>query len=66
MAEGPELIELAVERTRDTLPEYNYHGDVLNRYWGRLTEERADFQLAPAPIGAERVDEAHALSGPGR
>jgi GNAT superfamily N-acetyltransferase len=45
VAERPELIELAVERTRDTLPEYNNHGDVLNRYWGRLTEERPDFQF---------------------
>jgi GNAT superfamily N-acetyltransferase len=27
------------------LPEYNNHGDVLNRYWGRLTEELPDFQF---------------------
>ena len=45
VAERPELIELAWDRTRDTLPEYNNHGDVLNRYWGRLTEERPDFQF---------------------
>jgi hypothetical protein len=45
VAERPELTELAWERTRDTLPEYNNHGDVLNRYWGRLTEERPDFQF---------------------
>jgi hypothetical protein len=45
VAERPELTELGWERTRDTLPEYNNHGDVLNRYWGRLTEERPDFQF---------------------
>ncbi len=44
-AERPDLAELADELTRDVLPEYNLHGDVLNRYWGRLTEERPEFQL---------------------
>ena len=44
-AERPELLEPAWERTRDTLPEYNNHGDVLNEYWPRLTEERPDFQF---------------------
>lgn len=45
VAERPDLVEPAWERTRDTLPEYNDHGDVLNVYWGRLTEERPDFQF---------------------
>jgi GNAT superfamily N-acetyltransferase len=27
-------------------PEYNTHGDVLNRYWGRLGDEFAPFQFA--------------------
>jgi GNAT superfamily N-acetyltransferase len=44
-AERPELIERAWELTRDVLPEYNNHGDVLNRYWGRLTEELPEFQF---------------------
>jgi hypothetical protein len=43
--ERPELVEPGWERTRDTLPEYNMHGDVLNVYWGRLTEERPEFQF---------------------
>jgi hypothetical protein len=43
--ERPELLEPAWERTRDTLPEYNNHGDVLNEYWPRLTEELPDFQF---------------------
>ena len=45
VAERPELTELAWERTRDPLPEYNNYGDVLNGYWGQLTEERPDFQF---------------------
>ena len=45
VAERPELAEPAWERTRDTMPEYNNHGDVLNAYWGRLTEEQPDFQF---------------------
>jgi hypothetical protein len=43
--ERPELVGPAEERTRDTLPEYNTHGDVLNVYWDRLTEERPEFQF---------------------
>jgi hypothetical protein len=30
---------------QDVLPEYNNHGDVLNVYWPRLTDERPDFQF---------------------
>lgn len=44
-SERPELLEPAWERTRDLLPEYNNHGDVLNEFWSRLTEERPDFQF---------------------
>jgi hypothetical protein len=43
--ERPELVEPSWELTKDVLPEYNSHGDVLNRYWGRLTEELPDFQF---------------------
>ena len=45
VAERPDLAEPAWELTRDVLPEYNNHGDVLNRYWGRLTEELPEFQF---------------------
>jgi hypothetical protein len=45
VAERPDLAEPAWELTRDVFPEYNNHGDVLNRYWGRLTEELPDFQF---------------------
>src|SRR5918911_446410 len=45
VAERPELAEPASELTKDALREYNKHGDVLNRYWGRLVEERPEFQF---------------------
>ena len=45
VAERPDLAEPSWEQTRDVLPEYNNHGDVLNRYWGRLTDERPEFQF---------------------
>jgi hypothetical protein len=45
VAERPDLTEPAGELTSDLFPEYNNHGDVLNTYWGRLTEERPEFQF---------------------
>jgi GNAT superfamily N-acetyltransferase len=44
-AERPELDGPAWELVRDVFPEYNNHGDVLNRYWDRLYDERPDFQF---------------------
>lgn len=43
--ERPDLGEAAWELTKDVLPEYNSHGDVLNLYWPRLTEELPQFQF---------------------
>jgi GNAT superfamily N-acetyltransferase len=43
--ERPDVAERAWELTRDTLPEYNNHGDVLNVYWPRLVSELPDFQF---------------------
>lgn len=45
VAERPDLIEPAWEQTSDVLAEYNRHGEVLGRYWPRLTEERSAFQF---------------------
>ena len=39
------MLARAWELTKDVIPEYNNHGDVLNRYWPRLTEELPDFQF---------------------
>lgn len=59
VAERPDLIEPAWERTRDTLPEYNNHGDVLNRYWHRLADERPDYQFFLLGDSGEVLTRAH-------
>jgi len=61
VAERPDLAEPAWERTRDVLPEYNDHGDVLNRYWGRLTEERPEFQFHLVGDGDEILARARSI-----
>ena len=43
--EREDVAERAWELTRDTRPEYNNHGDVLNVYWPRLVPELPDFQF---------------------
>jgi hypothetical protein len=45
VAERPDLAEPAWEATSDVFPEYNNHGDVLNAYWGGLTEQFPEFQF---------------------
>ena len=47
VAERPDLAEPAWEATRDTFPEYNNHGDVLNAYWGGLTEKHPRVPVPP-------------------
>lgn len=37
-AARPDLWARAEDLDADVWPEYNRHGDVLNRYWGRLDE----------------------------
>jgi hypothetical protein len=49
--------------TRDVLPEYNNHGDVLNAYWPRLVDERPDFQFHLVD-GDEVVARARAIPIP--
>ena len=38
------MLERAWELAKDTLPEYNNHGDVLEEHWPRLVEEAPEFQ----------------------
>src|SRR6188472_1416622 len=61
VAERPELTDPAWERTRDTLPEYNNHGDVLGRYWGRLTEELPEYQFHLLGEGDEILARARSI-----
>lgn len=44
-AERRDLVDTAWERTKDTLPEYNNHGDALNEYWPRLGDGFPEFQF---------------------
>ncbi len=41
----PDLWRTTDEITREVWPEYNQHGVVLNRYWGRLHQDLPDFQF---------------------
>jgi hypothetical protein len=61
VAERPDLVESGWAATNDVIPEYNNHGDVLNRYWGRLTEERAEFQFHLVGAGDEILARARSI-----
>lgn len=43
-AERPDLWERGID-SADVWPEYNLHGDVLNRFWPHLDEELAEYQF---------------------
>jgi hypothetical protein len=60
-SERPDLAGPAWEATEDTLPEYNNHGDVLNRYWDRLLDERPDFQFHLLGDGGEILGRARSI-----
>jgi GNAT superfamily N-acetyltransferase len=61
LAERPDLLGPGWERTKDALPEYNNHGDVLNVYWGRLPDERPDFQFYLVSDEGQVLTRAHSL-----
>jgi hypothetical protein len=61
VAERPDLAEPAWELTKDVMPEYNNHGDVLNRYWSRLTGERPEFQFHLVGDGDEILARARCV-----
>jgi GNAT superfamily N-acetyltransferase len=44
-AERPELWQDTEAISEAVWPEYNHHGDVLNRYWGRLLQDFPEFQF---------------------
>jgi hypothetical protein len=44
-AERPDLWERAYDQIVGVWPTYNEQGDILGRYWSRLDEDYADFQL---------------------
>ena len=44
-SERPKLWRETNEISQEVWPEYNLHGAVLGRYWGRLRDEFPDFQF---------------------
>ena len=56
LADRPDLAGRVA--SADVWPEYNMHGDVLNRYWGRLADELPEYQLVLAE-GGDVVAELH-------
>src|SRR5262245_22876993 len=44
-SERPDLQERAHDATAGIWPEYNLHGEVPNRYWGRLDDAFPEFQF---------------------
>ena len=44
-SQRPELWDNTAAVTEEVWPEYNQHGEVLDRYWGRLFEEFGEFQF---------------------
>lgn len=49
---SPELWDSIEDLDREVWPEYNRHGDVLNRYWGDLYTRFANWQLVLVDEGA--------------
>ena len=43
--ERPELWENTAVITQEVWPAYNQHGEVLDRYWGRLFDDFGEFQF---------------------
>jgi hypothetical protein len=64
VSERPDLVRTAWERTRDTNPEYNKHGDVLTEYWPRLNEELPAFQFSLITGEGEILARAHSIPLP--
>jgi GNAT superfamily N-acetyltransferase len=56
--ERPDLYERG--SALDVWPEYQHHGDVLNRYWGRLHDEHAAFQFVLCE-GEDVLAQGHAI-----
>lgn len=61
-SERPDLWERGIQ-SDEVWPEYNLHGDNLNRWWGHLDEELADFQFVLYDE-AEDVVAAEGHTGP--
>jgi hypothetical protein len=61
-SDRPELWAQTNEISEEVWPEYNLHGAVLGRFWGRLREELPDFQfvLYDSTFAVHKPAAAHA------
>ena len=57
----PSLDDRWEEQTGGVWPEYNRHGDVLNRYWGRLDEVFPAFQFVLVDEDGELLARANTI-----
>ena len=58
-AEDPALVDQLGALSSEVWPEYNMHGDVMNRYWGRLYEDLPDFQFVLVDDDGRALAEGH-------
>lgn len=58
-AEDPGLIEGLGDLTAEVWPEYNRHGDVMNRYWGRLYDVFPQYQFVLVDDDGTALAEGH-------
>jgi GNAT superfamily N-acetyltransferase len=59
--ERPELWDDTDVVSEAVWPEYNLHGDVLNRYWGRLCEDFPEFQFVLCDEQDDVLAEGHTV-----
>jgi hypothetical protein len=60
-ADRPDLLEVRYEQlTKPAFPEFMFHNQSGERYWWRLYDEHADFQLALLD-GDELAADLHSL-----
>ena len=59
--EDPALVDRLEGLSAQVWPEYNLHGDVMNRYWGRLYEVFPDFQFVLLDDDGVALAEGHTM-----
>ncbi|HEX9236971.1 MAG TPA: N-acetyltransferase [Actinomycetota bacterium] len=61
LAEREELMAAFEDASAGAWPEYNRHGDVLNRYWAGLFDQFADFQFCLLDRADEVMGVGHSI-----
>ncbi len=61
VADRPDLVEAAWLATKDLMPEYNNHGDTLDEYWPRLTDQLPEYQFHLLDEGQQILARARSI-----